>query len=63
VAGAGELPKDPSYPHDVIRRGEDFRDALAAKSGSSGLMESRLHELGAVLARCHHNDRLYRARY
>jgi hypothetical protein len=48
VAGAGELPEGSLDPHDVIRRGEDSADALAAKVRFVlGLMESRLHELGA----------------
>src|SRR5713226_8462282 len=31
VAGAGELPEGSLDPHDVVRRGEDTPDALAAK--------------------------------
>ena len=48
VAGAGELPEDSLDPHDVVRRGEDSPDALAAKARFVlGLMESRMRELGA----------------
>jgi len=48
VAGAGELPEGSLDPHDVIRRGEDSPDALKAKAHFVlGLMESRLHALGA----------------
>jgi hypothetical protein len=48
VAGAGELPEGSLDPHDVIRRGEDSADALREKVRFVlGLMESRLHELGA----------------
>src|SRR5579864_7978497 len=48
VAGAGELPEGSLDPHDVIRRGEDSPDALRSKAGFVlGLMESRLHGLGA----------------
>ena len=48
VAGAGELPEGSLDPHDVVRRGEDSADALRAKARFVlGLMESRLHELGA----------------
>src|SRR5262249_48762787 len=32
VAGAGELPEGSLDPHDVVRRGETSRDALAAKA-------------------------------
>jgi hypothetical protein len=48
VAGAGELPEGSLDPHDVVRRGEDSADALREKARFVlGLMESRLHELGA----------------
>ena len=49
MAGAGELPEGSLDPHDVVRRGETSRDALAAKAGFVlGLMEGRLHGLGAT---------------
>jgi hypothetical protein len=49
VAGAGELPEGSLDPHDVVRGGETSRDALAAKAGFVlGLMEGRLHGLGAT---------------
>jgi hypothetical protein len=48
VAGAGELPEGSLDPHDVVRRGENTPDALAAKTRFVlGLMESRMRELGA----------------
>ena len=48
VAGAGELPEGSLDPHEVVRRGEDTPDALAAKARFVlGLMESRMRELGA----------------
>jgi len=48
VAGAGELPEGSLDPHDVVRRGETSRDALAAKARFVlGLMEGRLTGLGA----------------
>ncbi len=48
VAGAGELPEGSLDPHDVVRRGENTADALAAKAKFVlGLMESRMRELGA----------------
>src|ERR1041384_4888094 len=48
VAGAGELPEGSLDPHDVVRRGETSREALAAKARFVlGLMEGRLTGLGA----------------
>jgi hypothetical protein len=48
VAGAGELPEGSLDPHDVVRRGENSPAALQAKvQFVLGLMESRLHGLGA----------------
>lgn len=48
VAGAGELPEGSLNPQDVVRRGEDSAEALKAKVHFVlGLMESRLHDLGA----------------
>jgi len=47
VAGAGELPEGSLDPHDVVRRGENTPDALAAKARFVlGLMEARMRELG-----------------
>jgi hypothetical protein len=48
VAGAGELPEGSLDPHDVVRRGEETAEALAAKAQFVlGLMESRMRDLGA----------------
>ena len=48
VAGAGELPEGSLDPHEVVRRGETSRDALAAKARYVlALMEERLRGLGA----------------
>jgi len=48
VAGAGELPEGSLDPHDVVRRGEHTPDALSEKARFVlGLMEGRMHELGA----------------
>jgi hypothetical protein len=47
VAGAGELPEGSLDPHDVVRRGEASREALAVKARFVlGLMEGRLTGLG-----------------
>ena len=49
VAGAGELPEGSLDPRDVVRAGETSREALAAKAGFVlGLMEGRLHGMGAT---------------
>ncbi|HEY2017587.1 MAG TPA: hypothetical protein VGH38_28975 [Bryobacteraceae bacterium] len=49
VAGAGELPEGSLDPHDVVRRGETSRNALAVKTRFVlGLMEGRLKGLGAT---------------
>ncbi len=51
VAGAGELPEGSLNPQDVVRRGETSFQALAAKARFVlGLMEGRLHGLGASWA-------------
>ncbi|HWB98667.1 MAG TPA: hypothetical protein VG672_18290 [Bryobacteraceae bacterium] len=48
VAGAGELPEGSLDPKDVVRRGETGQDALREKMRFvMGLMEGRLHDLGA----------------
>ena len=47
VAGAGELPEGSLDPHDVVRRGETSRAALAEKTRFVlGLMDGRLRGLG-----------------
>src|ERR1700722_5267644 len=48
VAGSGKLPEGSLDPHDVVRRGETSLDALKEKARFVlGIMEARLHELGA----------------
>ena len=48
VAGGGELPDGSFDPRDIVRRGETSADAMAAKARFVlGLMEGRLHGLGA----------------
>jgi hypothetical protein len=48
IAGAGELPEGSLDPHDVVRRGETSEAALREKARFvMGLMEARLHGLGA----------------
>ena len=49
VAGAGELPEGSLDPHDVIRRGETFSEALLEKVRFVlRLMETRLQGLGVT---------------
>lgn len=48
IAGAGELPEGSLDPHDVVRRGETSEAAMREKAQFvMGLMEGRLHGLGA----------------
>ena len=48
VAGSGELPEGSLDPHDVVRRGENSRDALAEKARFVlGIMDRRVSGLGA----------------
>jgi hypothetical protein len=49
VSGAGELPEGSLDPHDVVRRGESTREALAEKARFVlGLMDARLKGLGGT---------------